>query len=161
MLCLNSRFCALGRNRSLSWASFHSSFLRNSLRPHSLDLHSPRAASRTSSGLGSIPANDTKILKPKCSASGLKYFMVPPRGIEPYRFSTPIGYIFSQAQNIAQSGFDSSDQNKKPGTRPSFLFRCPREESNLELRLRSPQLYPFNYRGLVRAKGLEPLTYPV
>ena len=74
--------------------------------------------------------SNTKILKPKCIHIWVKVFYVPEVGIEPYRFSTPIGYIFSQAQNIAQSGFDFHYQNKKPGARPDFLFRCPRWESN-------------------------------
>ena len=74
-----------------------------------------------------------KILRPKLKAEHRVRFLilVPRGGFEPYRFSTPIGYIFSQAQNIAQSGFESSDQNKKLGTKPSFLFRCPVEDSNL------------------------------
>ena len=35
--------------------------------------------------------------------------VVPPRGIECYTFSNPIGYIFA-GSNLAQSGFDSSDK---------------------------------------------------
>ncbi len=62
-------------------------------------------------------------------------------------------------------GLWGSASQKRNRANKFALFKltllCPREESNLELRLRSPQLYPFNYRGSVRAKGLEPLTYPV
>ena len=73
----------------------------------------------------------TKAKKTGAVQSFWAHAFVPRGGFEPYRFSTPIGYIFSQAQNIAQSGFESFDQNKKLGTRPSFLFLCPVEDSNL------------------------------
>jgi hypothetical protein len=127
LLFLGSRFCARGGNRSLSWI-----FCFASLAKYLTPLTSTRALG-LSSGFARPrfdSHSNTKILKPKCIHIWVKVFYVPEVGIEPYRFSTPIGYIFSQAQNIAQSGFDSHYQNKKLGTRPSFLFRCPRWESN-------------------------------
>ncbi len=35
----------------------------------------------------------------------------------------------ASSTGLAQSGFDSLDQNKKPGTRPSFLFRVTNNSS--------------------------------
>ncbi len=42
---------------------------------------------------------------------------------------------------------------------PVFSLMCPREESNLDSRLRSPEFYPLNYKGLCTARA--PCTIPL
>ena len=55
-------------------------------------------------------------------------FAVRARRIETYSFSTPIGWIVSQARNPAQSGFDSS-QNMLPAC--SFAPHCTNKITTL------------------------------
>jgi len=92
--------------------------------------------------------------------SCFSFTCVLPPGVETYSFSTPIGWIISQAHNPAQSGFDSrygfffryhyrktlrlARAQKKPAFAGNF-FLCSRQESNLEHRYRKPIFYPLNY----------------
>ena len=44
---------------------------------------------------------------------------------------------------------------------PAELVWCPREESNLYIRLRSPEFYPLNYEGARRGRRGSPQFYPL
>jgi hypothetical protein len=40
-------------------------------------------------------------------------------------------------------------QKKPPRPSVSWIYLCPRQESNLDLRLRKPTFYPLNYEDIV------------